>query len=502
MAKLTKKRYISMLWRTFALVVAIVLFSLLISGVFLLILSSSYWKEWTLDDLASETQHLSDSISRSISYYDTDDSLASEEVYRALSSPVHTVAAYSGCEVLIIGTDGRVLLCGECDPDSPDGVKVCEKHADLLLDTRLREEITSAGTVTFGKGKLDFVPYAEDYIAAANVVKMNGQARCFVLLLKAERLAFRELSAKYSGMVIFSSSVAVGLSFIAAYVVSYRIVSPLRKISEATQQYAKGNFSVRIDTSDTYNEIRDLADSVNSMAEDLSVIEESRSNFVANISHELKTPMTIISGFIDGILDGTIDPSEREKYLVVVSDETKRLSRLVVDMLNMSKIEAGKLTLNLSTVELSSLLLKILLIYETTLSQNNISVNGLDSLTRTTITADEGLIYQVFFNIIDNAVKFTPENGSITVSMESGKKNVAVTVRNTGKGIPEEDRGRIFERFYKVDKSRGLDSRSFGIGLPIAKSIVELHNGSICINSVENEYTEFVVTLPVEPGKE
>ena len=500
MAALKKKRYGSMLWRTFTLIVAIVLFSLLISGVFMLTLSSSYWKEQTLDDIADEALYLSDSVSRIIEYYGTGDSDSFDRIYLPVQSAVHTVASYSGCEVLVVGLDGSLLLCSDADPAGPEDVNVCNQHAALSFDAQFLSEVESKGTLTFGRGELSFVPDAEDYIAAANVVVTEGKARCFVLLLKTERLAFRELSKKYSGMVIFSSSIAVGLSFIAAYLVSYRIVLPLKKISEATRQYAKGDFSVRIDTNDTYNEIRDLADSVNSMAEDLAVIEESRSNFVANVSHELKTPMTIISGFIDGILDGTVDPSEREKYLTVVSQETRRLSRLVVDMLNMSKIEAGKLTLNKSNVELSSLLLKILLIYETTLSQNHIAVNGLGSLPRAVIKADEGLIYQVFFNIIDNAVKFTPENGAISVSLQPSRKSVTVTVRNTGKGIPEEDRGRIFERFYKVDKSRGLDSKSFGIGLPIAKSIVDLHKGSICINSEENEYTEFVVTLPVDAG--
>lgn len=498
MANPEKKRYGSMLWHTFALIVGIVLFSLLISGLFLLTLSSTYWKEQTLDDLADEALHLSDSISSSLEYYGTDGFLTAESAYRPISSAVHTVASYSDSAVLVVGMDGRVLICS----DGPDeNTAVCQKHAAQTFDAALLAEIGTEERKTFSKGELDFVTDAEDYIAAANVVKVNGKPRCFVLLLKTERLAFRELSKKYSGMVIFSSSVAVGLSFIAAYLVSYRIVLPLKKISEATQQYAEGDFSVRINASDTYSEIRDLADSVNSMAEDLSVIEESRSNFVANVSHELKTPMTKISGFIDGMLDGTIDPSERDKYLRIVSDETKRLSRLVVDMLNMSKIEAGKLTLSYSKVELSSMLLRVVLMYEAPLSQKNIAVEGLSGLPRTLITADEGLISQVFFNIIDNAVKFTPEGGKISVQLLPTKKSVAVTIRNTGKGIPEKDRGMIFERFYKVDKSRGLDSNSFGIGLSIAKSIVELHNGSICINSTENEYTEFVVTLPLEAGQ-
>ena len=499
MFHLLKKRHGSMLWRTFALIVGIVLFSLLISGVFLLMLSSSYWKTRTLDDLANKARFLSDSIGQCMTYYGSAEIFSEEDVFRSVSSAVRTVASYSDSEVLIVGTDGKVILCCDVGDGAGADEAVCGKHALLHFEDQM-EEIGALGQKTYQKGELDFGPNAEDYIAAVNAVETGGRTICYVLLLKPERVAFRALSAKYSGMVIFSSSVAVGLSFIAAYLVSYRIVMPLKKISEATRQYAKGNFSVRINASDTFSEIRDLADSVNSMAEDLSIIEESRSNFVSNVSHELKTPMTIISGFIDGILDGTIDPSERDKYLTIVSDETKRLSRLVVDMLNMSKIEAGKLTLNYSTVELSSLLLREFLMFEAQLSEKNITVNGLDALPRAAISADEGLINQVFFNIIDNAVKFTQENGTVTVSLLAAKKTVTVTIRNTGKGIPEEERSRIFERFYKVDKSRGMDSRSFGVGLSIAKSIVDLHNGSISINSEENEYTEFVVVLPVDAG--
>ena len=500
MAFRTRKRGGSMLRRSFALIVAIVLFSLLISGVFLLALSSTYWKERTLNELWSDARGLSDSLSFWMDYYGVDDLFSREAVYLSAVNALKVVAVSSGCDVLIVGADGAVRMCSDA-ADAADS-DVCERHAGQVFDAALTTEIASSdGPVDFG-GSLSQEGDAEAYICAAAAVRTQGEARCFVLLLKQAQAAFKELSAKYSGMIVFSSSVAVGLSFFAAYLVSYRIVLPLKKISEATQQYAQGNFSVRINANDTYKEIRDLADSVNSMAEDLDVIDKSRSNFVANISHELKTPMTIIGGFIDGILDGTVDPSEQKKYLTVVSEETKRLSRLVVDMLNMSKIEAGKLTLNYSAVELSSLLLKSLLIYEDALSQRHISVRGLESLPRVVITADEGLINQVFANIIDNAVKFTPDRGAITITLAQIRKNAVVTVRNTGRGIPEEDRGRIFERFYKVDKSRGLDSGSFGIGLSITKSIVELHNGSICINSVENEYTEFVVTLPTETGKE
>ena len=489
-----------MLWRMFALIVAIVLFSLLISGIFLLYLSSGYWKERTLGELSSDAQTLANSMSLCMEYYDAETIFSSESVYLPVVSAVRSVVNTSDCQVLVLAGDGRVVLCSDSlDPEDFSQISVCGQHQQTQLDNAV---LSSIASVSDGQGwQHDGVVAGiseEEYITAAQVVRTDGRIRYFVLLMEPKKLAFRALSAKYSGMVIFSSSVAVALSFVAAYFVSYRVVLPLKKISEATQQYAKGDFSLRINASDTYNEVRDLADSVNSMAEDLSVIETSRSHFVANVSHELKTPMTIISGFIDGILDGTIDESEREKYLTVVSDETKRLSRLVVDLLNMSKIEAGKLTLEVSSVELSTLLMKIMLIFEAKITEKRITVEGVGELPRTVITADEGLINQVFFNIIDNAVKFTPEGGAIGLSLTASKKTVTVSVRNTGKGIPEEEQNRIFERFYKVDKSRGLDAKSFGIGLSIAKSIVELHKGEICINSFEDDYTEFVVTLPTE----
>ena len=498
MANKNNRRYGSMLRRIFALIVGIVFFSLSISAMSLLVLSSTYWMERTLGDLSENAGSLAGCIERCMDHYGTDDVFSSDDMYLSVSNAMLTVSGSLDCSALILDADGNVLLCSDVLYMNSKEEKTCAAHRSLSVDPQTLVKAQAEDGATYSKGELTFGNEAEDMIAAAKTIKKDGAVRYYVLLIKPERAAFREMSEKYSGMVIFSSSVAVGLSFIAAYLVSYRVVLPLRKISEATQQYAKGNFSVRINAHDTYNEIHDLADSVNSMAEDLAVIETSRSNFVANISHELKTPMTIISGFIDGILDGTVDPSEQKKYLTIVSEETKRLSRLVVDMLNMSKIEAGKLTLNYSSVELSALLLKILLVFEPTLTQKSISVDGLESIARTTIVADEGLLYQVFFNLLDNAVKFTPENGKISVSVQSSKKTVSVTIRNTGKGIPEEERGRIFERFYKVDQSRGLDSRSFGIGLPIAKSIVDLHNGSICINSEENEYTEFVVTLPAD----
>jgi len=200
---------------------------------------------------------------------------------------------------------------------------------------------------------------------------------------------------------------------------------------------------------------------------------------------------------VDGILDGTISNEDSAKYLGIVSDEVKRLSRLVVAMLNMSKIEAGKLTPNLSQFSLNDILMKTFLGFEKYIEDKNIEISGFDNLEEVSVTADEVLMTQVIYNLIDNAVKFTPENGQITLGLIKEKKEAVLSIRNTGKGISQEECGLIFDRFYKVDKSRGLDAKSFGLGLYIVRSIIELNHGTININSEIDKYTEFVIKMPL-----
>ncbi|MBR6334543.1 MAG: HAMP domain-containing histidine kinase, partial [Clostridia bacterium] len=234
----------------------------------------------------------------------------------------------------------------------------------------------------------------------------------------------------------------------------------------------------------------------NTMAKELSALEYSRRSFVSNVSHELKTPMTTISGFIDGILDGTIDGKDEKKYLSIVSDEVRRLSRLVTGMLNISKLEAGKMELNPVEFDISEMLFTTLLSFEQILERKNIDVRGLDSVTENKIRADKDMINQVIYNLTDNAVKFTPEGGYIEVASKSDAEKVIVKIRNSGKGIPEEEINQIFERFYKVDRSRSYDTKGAGMGLYIVKTLIELHGGEITARSQEGEYTEFIFSLP------
>ncbi len=302
-------------------------------------------------------------------------------------------------------------------------------------------------------------------------------------------------------MFFFAALFALALDFIIVYLVSYKLTKPLREMSQAAKLYANGDFSKRISTPNSIfnnsDEIIELSQAFNTMAQALATLEMSRRSFVSNVSHELKTPMTTIGGFIDGILDGTIEEEKQNQYLKIVSDEVKRLSRLVTGMLNMSKLEAGELDINPVRFDISEMLFRTLLGFEQLLDKKHIEIRGLDEFSANPVTADKDMINQVVYNLIDNAVKFTPEGGYIEVSSKSDSEKIIVKIRNSGKGIPAEEIDKIFERFYKVDKSRSYDVKGAGMGLYLCKTIIELHGGQIAARSNDGEYAEFIFQLPL-----
>jgi signal transduction histidine kinase len=206
--------------------------------------------------------------------------------------------------------------------------------------------------------------------------------------------------------------------------------------------------------------------------------------------------MTSIGGFIEGILDGTVPKDQETQYLRIVSKEIRRLSRIVVSMLNLSKIEAGEVDLAPVKYDIAAQLFETLLPFERTINDKDIQVEGFEEMGVVNVTADRDLIQQVIFNLLDNAVKFTPEHGTITVTAKTTERGVRVTIRNTGAGVASEEIARIFERFYKVDKSRSFDIKGVGLGLYIVKTIINMHDGTIRASSKEGEYTEFSFELP------
>ncbi len=287
-------------------------------------------------------------------------------------------------------------------------------------------------------------------------------------------------------------------ALIAVYFISERVISPIKNMSAAAKSFAAGNFSVRVPV-EGRDEVAELASAFNNMANSLSNLEEMRSTFIANISHDLRTPMTTISGFIDSILDGAIPPDKEEYYLHIISTEVKRLSRLVNSLLDITKIQAGDRKFNRTNFDICELARQIIISMEKRIDEKRLDVQFICNEEHLFVNADRDAIYQILYNICDNGIKFSNLGGNYRVSITSYAKKVHVSVFNEGEGIPTEDLQYVFDRFYKSDKSRGLDKTGVGLGLFIAKTIIDAHGESIDVKSEHGKYCEFHFTL--EPAK-
>ncbi len=297
--------------------------------------------------------------------------------------------------------------------------------------------------------------------------------------------------------IVLSSLLSASIVFVLVYLLSGYIVRDIRKITYAARQISKGNYKTRVSVSSN-TEIGELAQTFNQMTEDIERLEALRTTFIANVSHELRTPMTSIQGFVAGMLDGTVDEGDKDMYLNTVLNETKRLNKLITDLLELSKVESGKFPLNIIPMDINELLCQCLITFENRIEDKKIEIEVDISEDKLMVNADPDRITQVLTNLIDNAVKFTPQNGRIVLSahasLDDGRK-IVVSIADSGEGIPESEKPYIFERFYKVDKSHSRNRGGYGIGLSIVKRIIAQHKEHIWIETVEGQGTTFLFTL-------
>ena len=232
------------------------------------------------------------------------------------------------------------------------------------------------------------------------------------------------------------------------------------------------------------------------MASSLAKTEETRRVFLANVSHDLRTPMTTIGGFIDGILDGAIPPEKYEHYLGIIASEVRRLSRLVNSLLEITRIQAGERKFNMESFDIAEMAREILISNEQRIEKKHLDVSFECDNDRMFVYADRDAIYQILYNLCDNAVKFSRDGGAYKISIIAKAGKVYTSVYNEGQGIADDDIDYVFDRFYKSDKSRGLDKTGTGLGLYIAKTIIDAHHEEIWVRSVYGKFCEFVFTLP------
>ncbi len=359
-------------------------------------------------------------------------------------------------------------------------------HNDILVS--VWEDASYLGTVPFEDRNGTML------IRALRVNNQNAEF-CGIIAVGSSNVRWGVMVEELSQTVITSALLVLLATLIAVYFITERTVRPLRKMNRAVQDFAKGKFESRVAVRGK-DEVAQLAESFNHMANSLENLEKMRSSFVANVSHDLRTPMTTISGFIDGIRDGVIPPEQVDHYLEVVSLEVHRLSRLVASLLDLSRIQAGERKFVMQAFDICEMGRIILISFEQKIEEKRLQVEFDCDGDRMFVSADHDAIYQVFYNLCHNAVKFAREDGLLRIRISSAKdKKVQVSVYNEGQGISEEDLPQVFERFYKSDKSRGLDKSGTGLGLYISKTIIQAHGERIWANSESGKNCEFCFTL-------
>lgn len=472
----------------FVLFAAIFLVVLTVLGSSLFILVNNYIANERTKLLRNNTSSISNTVENVISLDDMNKnySLEKELVCETLSTISQSIEA----DVFVCNLNGEILFCSERAGSLPfsETMLPCSKHDNLKMSSNIVNAVCEKGEIVETTHILSL-----QYFVVGKPIISDGKVIGAVFALANSGV--QTLVLEFLRIFIISAFFCLILAFICIYYLTKKMVTPLQQMSDAAKQFSVGDFSYRVKITGN-DELADLGRAFNDMADALDTLEGSRRSFVSNVSHELKTPMTSIAGFIDGILDGTIPKEKQDYYLEIVSTEVRRLSRLVVSMLNMSKIESGDLEMKPSNYDISDQIIHILLTFEQKIENKNIEIKGLENLKPTYIVADPDMIYQAIYNLFDNAVKFTNNGGYIEVSLKERSTDIQVSIKNSGEGIKKEELSRVFERFYKVDKSRSLDSKGAGLGLYIVKLMIEMHGGRIIAESDSTETAEFTFTLP------
>lgn len=466
----------SLFSRYFSLCAWIILVSITVLGVILLVMAGDYFKDDRIDMLERKAHQAANIVSMNY--------LTNQQMYldfRALTASFSILSTAVEADIFLTDTAGRTIICTD--------VGSCSHKTYVISEAVMREVINGEHRSI---GRLGGI-YPEQFYVVGVPVRVNDVV-IGAVFTATTAAAMSTFVVELLQMFLIASCIIIFLAFVAIYFSTSTLVNPLRAMAKAADSFARGDFSIRVPVEGDI-EVEQLASAFNNMASSLALQESIGRSFVANVSHELRTPMTSIGGFIDGMLDGTIAKEQYNHYLQLVSNEVKRLTRMVVSMLNISRIEAGEMQLKAQVVDVNEIVCRAMLGFEQQLESKHIDVRGLDS-PKVFVSADPDMLHQICHNLIENAVKFTNEHGSIEVSYQSDGKLVLTTIRNSGEGIPKEEIPKLFERFYKSDRSRGADTKGVGLGLHIVKSLVHLHGGGITVRSAEGEYTEFEFSLP------
>lgn len=285
------------------------------------------------------------------------------------------------------------------------------------------------------------------------------------------------------------------LSFMILLAFQYFIYRPLRKITEAATQYASGNLEYEIPVN-TEDEMGYLSASLNYMSSHLRDMDDYQKKFVANVSHDFRSPLTSIKGYVEAMTDGTIPPELYDKYLKIILFETERLTDLTQDLLTLNEFDTKNLLLSKELFDIHDMIKQVAASFEGTCTQKKISIDVVLAAKHLNVNADKRKIQQVLYNLLDNAIKFSDPDSVVTVETTERGDKVYISVKDDGIGIPRSSLNKVWERFYKSDLSRGKDKKGTGLGLAIVKEAIQAHGENINVVSTEGVGTEFIFSLP------
>ena len=461
--------------RQFTMILCLLVAAILVIGLSFLYLFDRYAQDHqkqSLDDTAQSVTELVQSYSATY--------LNSWEFRTNLA----VAARASDNDIVICNSEGVVCICMERSNCEHLGKRLDSDTVDTLFQGEKAKLNKAVSTL-----------YGDERMASAIAVLNNDGSRLCIVVVSVQKAAITALTEKMLRVFLLAALLILVAALLAIPIFTRREARPIQEMAAAARQIAHGNLDVRVPTGNENEELEELAVAFNNMTLALKNSETIRNEFVANISHELKTPMTTIAGYLDGMLDGTIPQEKQRYYMELVSTEARRLSRLVRSMLDISRLRDQGIPADQKTnFDICEAAGQALLCFEQRINQKKLNVEIDMPDEGLTIHAAQDSVTQVLYNLIDNAVKFVNEGGTLSVRIRRHGNSAMISVGNTGKTIPPEELPLVFDRFHKIDKSRSNDRDGWGLGLYIVKTIVLAHGEDVYVTSQDGK-TEFTFSM-------
>ncbi|MBP3569571.1 MAG: HAMP domain-containing protein [Lachnospiraceae bacterium] len=465
-------KHVSLLWKLMALFLGLSLSLFVIFNTIGLDLMQDKMLARTKEELYQDgTYYVSNYL---MNYYKTDAN------YQDLQPQFELWSDMTGARVWLVDNDGQIIM-----DSGRQGVGfVLTGENSSMLETTFEENVYIKGIMT-------------EPVLCATVPVIHNYTNKGYLVLSVEMSEIESESIYYLDFVNIAYLIFQPVFLLLMFAIYRMTAVPIKRMTEAAQKFSRGNFKEPLEMNAS-NEYRELGHTIQYMGDKLKNADDAQRKFVSNVSHDFRSPLTSIKGYIEAIKDGTIPAEMQEKYLDIVIFETERLTKLTSNLLELNSFDDNGVILHKTEFDINQMIKQIALSFEGTLKKKKLVLNLVFSQKEQFVKADMDKIQQVLYNLIDNAVKFSNQESSIRITTEEKGNKVMIGVKDHGIGIPKESLNKIWERFYKTDTSRGKDKKGTGLGLSIVKEIITAHEENISVVSTEGVGTEFIFSLPRE----